>query len=87
MVNYIYSIVVPYYARARYIHVHVARPTNADWPGAWRMAMALLHSSMTARYEYHYKGHEPYVQLLHAVYARFDTLPLSFYILLSVPIL
>ena len=37
---------------------------------------------MTSTHEYHYKGHEPYVQLLHTVYTRFDTLPLPLYILL-----
>ena len=29
--------------------------------------------------EYHYKGHEPYEQLLHTAYAQFDTLPPPLY--------
>ena len=28
---------------------------------------------MTSKQNYHYKGHEPYKQLLHIAYAQFDT--------------
>ena len=57
------------------LYIHMAQLANA---GQCQLAhghgiMQCLHSSTTAKYEYHYKGHEPYIQLLHAVYARFDT--------------
>ena len=35
----------------------------------------MIHSRVTSTNEYHYKGHEPYEQLLHTAYTRFDTLP------------
>jgi hypothetical protein len=44
--------------------------------------VVLVHSGVTPTYEYHYKGHELYEQLLHVAYTQFDTLPLPLYILL-----
>ena len=41
------------------------------WPG-----LQCLCIRMTSKHEYHYKGHEPYEQLLHAAYTWFDTPPL-----------
>ena len=35
--------------------------------------MLCIHYSLTTKREYHYKGREPYEQLLHTVYTRFDT--------------
>ena len=37
---------------------------------------------MTSINEYHYKGHEPYEQLLHAAYMQFNTLPFPLYIII-----
>ena len=62
-----------------YIYIYVqSRISNAHSASAYVM----FTFQCDRQHEYHYKGREPYVQLSHAVYARFDTLPLSFYILL-----
>ena len=33
-----------------------------------------VHYSLTTKHQYHYKGCEPYIQLLHAVHTWFNTL-------------
>ena len=33
--------------------------------------------SLTTKSEYHYKGHEPYRELIHTLYTLFNTLPLA----------